>query len=97
VNDICRKMKPRLKDIDLPLLYSPHSFRVTTITDFLEQGVQLEDVATRRARHASRGYTTAGKGRFRGILWRGFLYEATQEAVMRFFANASALGQSGNT
>ena len=49
-------MKPRLKDIDLPLLYSPHSFRVTTITDFLEQGVQLEDVATRRTRHAPRGY-----------------------------------------
>lgn len=44
VNDICRMMKRRLKDIGLPLQYSPHSFRVTTITDLLEQGVPLEDV-----------------------------------------------------
>jgi integrase/recombinase XerD len=44
VNDICRMMKRRLKDIGLPLLYSPHSFRVTTLTDLLEQGVPLEDV-----------------------------------------------------
>jgi site-specific recombinase XerD len=51
VNDICRMMKRRLKDIGLPLLYSPHSFRVTTITDLLEQGVPLEDVQ-RLAGHA---------------------------------------------
>lgn len=51
VNDICRMMKRRLKDIGLPLLYSPHSFRVTTITDLLEQGVALEDVQ-RLAGHA---------------------------------------------
>ncbi len=50
-NDICRMMKRRLKDISLPLLYSPHSFRVTTITDLLEQGVPLEDVQ-RLAGHA---------------------------------------------
>jgi integrase/recombinase XerD len=52
VNDICRMMKRRLKDIGLPLLYSPHSFRVTTITDLLEQGVPLEDVQQRLAGHA---------------------------------------------
>ena len=51
VNDICRMMKRRLKDIGLPLLFSPHSFRVTTITDLLEQGVALEDVQ-RLAGHA---------------------------------------------
>lgn len=51
VNDICRMMKRRLKDIGFPLLYSPHSFRVTTITDLLERGVQLEDVR-RLAGHA---------------------------------------------
>jgi len=51
VNDICRMMKRRLKDIGLPLLFSPHSFRVTTITDLLEQGVPLEDVQ-RLAGHA---------------------------------------------
>lgn len=34
-----------------PLLYSPHSFRVTTITDLLEQSVPLEEVQ-RLAGHA---------------------------------------------
>jgi integrase len=37
-------MKRRLKDFAMPLLYSPHSFRVTTITDLLEQNVPREDV-----------------------------------------------------
>jgi integrase/recombinase XerD len=31
---------------------SPHSFRVPTITDLLEQGVPLEDVQQRLAGHA---------------------------------------------
>jgi integrase/recombinase XerD len=44
VNDICRMMKRRLKDFGMPLLYSPHSFRVTTLTDLLEQNVPREDV-----------------------------------------------------
>ena len=44
VNDVCRMMKRRLKDAGLPEHLSPHSFRVTTITDLLEQGVPLEDV-----------------------------------------------------
>jgi site-specific recombinase XerD len=51
VVDICRLVKRRLKDSDLPSLLSPHSFRVTTITDLLEQGVPLEDVQ-RLAGHA---------------------------------------------
>lgn len=42
--DMCRMMKRRLKDSSLPLRLSPHSFRVTTITDLLEQNVPLEDV-----------------------------------------------------
>jgi integrase/recombinase XerD len=43
--DICRMMKRRLKEAGLPTHYSPHSFRVTTITDLLEQkDVSLEDV-----------------------------------------------------
>jgi integrase/recombinase XerD len=42
--DICRMMKRRLKEAGLPMRYSPHSFRVTTITDLLEQDVSLEDV-----------------------------------------------------
>jgi site-specific recombinase XerD len=43
-DDIYRMMKRRLKDFGMPLLYSPHSFRVTTITDLLEQNVPREDV-----------------------------------------------------
>jgi site-specific recombinase XerD len=35
----------------VPGVLSPHSFRVTTITDLLEQGVPLEDVQ-RLAGHA---------------------------------------------
>ena len=37
-------VKRRLKDAGLPLRLSPHSFRVTAITDLLSQGVPLEDV-----------------------------------------------------
>jgi integrase len=51
VNDVCRMMKRRLRDAGLPENLSPHSFRVTTITDLLEQGVPLEDVQ-RLAGHA---------------------------------------------
>jgi integrase/recombinase XerD len=42
--DVCRMVKRRLHDAGLPNRLSPHSFRVTTITDLLEQGVPLEDV-----------------------------------------------------
>jgi integrase/recombinase XerD len=42
--DICRMMKRRLKAAGLPDDFSPHSFRVTTVTDLLEQNTSLEDV-----------------------------------------------------
>jgi integrase/recombinase XerD len=41
---ICELVKRRLKDAGLPSRISPHSFRVTSITDLLTQGVPLEDV-----------------------------------------------------
>jgi integrase/recombinase XerD len=41
---ICELVKRRLKDARLPSRLSPHSFRVTAITDLLTQGVPLEDV-----------------------------------------------------
>jgi len=41
---ICELVKRRLKDAGLPSRISPHSFRVTGITDLLTQGVPLEDV-----------------------------------------------------
>lgn len=51
VNDVGRMMKRRLKDAGLRPELSPHSFRVTIITDLLTQGVPLED-AQRLAGHA---------------------------------------------
>ncbi len=42
--DMARMVKRRLHDAGLSSRLSPHSFRVTTITDLLEQGVSLEDV-----------------------------------------------------
>jgi site-specific recombinase XerD len=42
--DICRMMKRRLQAAGLPGEFSPHSFRVATVTDLLEQNVPLEDV-----------------------------------------------------
>jgi len=41
--DICYMMKLRLERAGLPGLLSPHSFRVATATDLLEQGVPVED------------------------------------------------------
>jgi integrase/recombinase XerD len=41
---VCELVKRRLKDAGLPKRLSPHSFRVTAITDLLTQGVPLEDV-----------------------------------------------------
>ncbi len=43
-DDMGRMMKRRLQDAGLSTRLSPHSFRVTTITDLLEQGVPLADV-----------------------------------------------------
>jgi integrase/recombinase XerD len=42
--DICRMMKRRLSDAELPTHLSPHSCRVATVTDLLTQGIALEDV-----------------------------------------------------
>jgi len=43
-NDIGRMVKRRMATAGLPPRLSPHSFRVATITDLLEQGVPLEEV-----------------------------------------------------
>jgi site-specific recombinase XerD len=42
--DMGRMVKRRMRDAGLPARLCPHSFRVTTITDLLSQGVPLEDV-----------------------------------------------------
>lgn len=42
--DIHRLLKRRLADANLPTHFSPHSFRVTVITDLLTQSVPLESV-----------------------------------------------------
>ena len=43
-NDMSRMIKRRLADADLPTSFSPHSFRVCTLTDLLIQDVPLEEV-----------------------------------------------------
>jgi len=43
-DDVARMVKRRLREAGLSERLSPHSFRVTTITDLLTQGVSLEDV-----------------------------------------------------
>jgi site-specific recombinase XerD len=43
-HDINRMMKRYLRRAGLPHTLSPHSFRVTTITDLLDQSLPLEDV-----------------------------------------------------
>jgi site-specific recombinase XerD len=43
-DDMARMIKRRLREAGLSERLSPHSFRVMTITDLLEQGVPLEDV-----------------------------------------------------
>lgn len=42
--DMCRMVKRRLRDAGLPSRLSPHSFRVATVTDLLEQGAELSEV-----------------------------------------------------
>ncbi len=42
--DMGRMVKRRISEAGLPDRLSRHSFRVTTITDLLSQGVQLADV-----------------------------------------------------
>ena len=42
--DVCHMAKRRLRDAGFAGVLSPHSFRVTTITNLLEQGVPLKDV-----------------------------------------------------
>jgi integrase/recombinase XerD len=49
--DAARMLKRRLKDTGLSDAFSPHSFRATGITNFLENGGTLE-VAQRIAGHA---------------------------------------------
>ena len=44
VNDLCRMMQRRMNDAGLPRSLSPHSFRVTVVTDLLTEGSDLADV-----------------------------------------------------
>ena len=49
--DLCRMFKRRAREAKLPPHLSPHSVRVTALTDLLEQNVPMEDVQ-RLAGHA---------------------------------------------
>ena len=73
--DAARMLKRRLKDAGLSDAFSPHSFRATGITNFLENGGTLE-VAQRIAGHATAGQRSSmidvGK-RFYSRIWKGFV------------------------
>ena len=43
-NDMGRMLKRRLRQANLLIQFSPHSFRVAVVTDLLGQGIPLEDV-----------------------------------------------------
>ncbi len=43
-HSIRQTLKRRLTDAGLPHIFSPHSFRVTVVTDLLNENVPLEDV-----------------------------------------------------
>jgi integrase len=63
-----------MKEAGLPPDLSSHSFRVTTITDLLDQQLPLEDVQdlAGHADHAPRGSMIAHGVRSRGTLWSGY-------------------------
>jgi site-specific recombinase XerD len=72
-NDIYRMVKRRLRDAGLPRHLTTHSFRVTTITNLLEQDVPLEQVAYLAGHSDSRTtslYDRRGKKVTRNIVER---------------------------
>ena len=72
--DAADMLKRRLKQAGLPAHYSPHSFRATGITNFLENDGTLE-AAQRIAGHADRRPTKLYDRRGQKVLpriWRGF-------------------------
>jgi len=76
--DAYRMVKRRLKGAGLPSRLSPDSFRVTTITDLLEQGGPLEDVqhpAGHAGSRTTRLYDRRQQRESRGISSRGFQSE----------------------
>ena len=81
-NDMQRMFKRRIVDAGLPAGLSPHSFRVTTITALLDQGVPLEDVQN-LANHAdprtTRLYDRRKRKVTRNIVERIPIYAEVQE------------------
>jgi integrase/recombinase XerD len=66
-NDILRMVKRRFRAASLPAhVLTCHSFRATTITDLLNQGVPLEDVQY-LAGHADPRTTRLHDRRHRGV------------------------------
>ena len=82
--DAADMLKRRLKQAGLPAHYSPHSFRATGITNFLENDGTLE-AAQRIAGHADSRTTScmiAAVRRFCSKTWRGF---GIENAVLGFW------------
>ncbi len=43
-NDVCRMVKRKMRQAELREELSAHSFRVATITDLIDQGIDISDV-----------------------------------------------------
>ncbi len=71
--DICRMIKRRLHAAKLPGHLSPHSFRVATLTDLLESGVELATSSTSPVMpiRGRRGYMIVEDGGSFGTWWSG--------------------------
>ena len=68
-DDVRRMLKRRLKEAGLSSQFSPHSFRVCTLTDLLKQEIPREDVQY-LAGHADALYDRRGKKVTRNIVER---------------------------
>jgi integrase len=80
-------MKRRLQDAGLPELLSPHSFRVTVVTDLLNQNVPLENVQY-LAGHSS-PTTTRVYDRRRRKVTRNIVERISVESSSPFFSSPS--------
>src|SRR5512135_1124141 len=92
--DICRMMKRRLKDAGLPEHFSPHSFRVTAVTDLLEQNTPLERVQPHGVQSLCMLPLTTARQRLGTLVFasrRPAAYEAADAGFLQLVANQVAV------
>jgi len=79
-------LKRRLRSAGLPDNLSSHSFRATTATDLLTQGISLEDVQYLLGHSDPRTTKLYDRRRKKspGTSWRGFRYELAVSRIVQF-------------